>query len=187
MRSILPQELQQRIAAGKSVCLLDVRTAGEYASAHIAQATLKPLNGFDAAAFAKQPDAAGEVYVICQSGARARSAVKQLELAGVSDCVLVDGGMSAWVNAGLPVERQGKGVISLERQVRIAAGLFVFSGTLLGALVHPALLVVPGIVGAGLMFAGISDICGMGMLLARMPWNQANRAMSANVCCQAKS
>ena len=27
-------------------------------------------------------------------------------------------------------------------------------------------------VGAGLVFAGISDTCGMGMVLARMPWNR---------------
>ena len=186
MTSISPQQLQQRLAAGHPVRLLDVRTPAEYASGHIAHAVLHPLNRFDAAALARQQSAAGEdLYVICQAGTRARNAIKQLEAAGASNCVLVDGGMSAWVKAGFEIQRQGKQVISLERQVRIAAGLLVFSGTLLGVLVHHALLVLPGVVGAGLMFAGISDICGMGMLLARMPWNQVNSGTCS--CSQTRS
>ena len=185
MRSVSPPQLQQRLAAGHPLCLLDVRTVGEYASGHIAQAILKPLNGFDVAAVVKLANASEDLHVICQSGTRARNAIKQLETAGVSNCVLVDGGMSAWVKAGFAVERHGKQVISLERQVRIAAGFFAFSGTLLGVLVHPALLALPGIVGAGLMFAGISDVCGMGMLLARMPWNQVNSGTCS--CSQSKS
>jgi rhodanese-related sulfurtransferase len=166
------------------VCLLDVRTAAEYGSGHIAQAELRPLERLDAAAFANERVKAGSpVYVICQSGTRARGAIKKLEAAGVRDCVLVEGGMSAWVKAGFDVEGRGKGVISLERQVRIAAGFLVLCGTLMGAFVHPVLLVVPGFVGAGLMFAGISDICGMAMLLAKMPWNQSKGETGQEVCC----
>ena len=83
----------------------------------------------------------------------------------------VEGGTQAWEQAGLPVVR-GKKTISLERQVRIAAGALVFLGTILGAAVSPYLLIIPGFVGAGLVFAGITDTCGMGMMLAKMPWNQ---------------
>ena len=85
-------------------------------------------------------------------------------------CV-VDGGTDLWDKIGLPVER-GKSVISLERQVRIVAGSLVFAGTLLGAFVNLYLLIIPGVVGAGLVFAGVTDRCGMGLLLARMPWNK---------------
>jgi hypothetical protein len=63
-------------------------------------------------------------------------------------------------------------VISLERQVRIAAGTLVATGTLLGAFVSPWWLILPGFVGGGLIFAGVTDFCGMAMLLARMPWNK---------------
>src|SRR5262249_8092199 len=157
-----------KISTGDSVRLLDVRTPGEYATTHVAQAMLRPLEGFDAGAFAKEQAGAGStVYVICQSGSRARSAIKQFEAAGAGNCILVEGGMSAWIKAGFEVERRGRAVISLERQVRIGAGLLVSVGTLLGTFVHPVLLAVPGLVGAGLVFAGISDICGMGMLLAK--------------------
>jgi hypothetical protein len=68
--------------------------------------------------------------------------------------------------------------------VRIAAGLLVLLGVLLGWLVHPVVLGLAAFVGAGLVFAGITDTCGMGMLLARMPWNQVEE--TASPCCARK-
>ena len=91
--------------------------------------------------------------------------------AGFTNIVNVEGGTLACVEHGLPVVRGNK-MVSLERQVRIAAGLLVLVGALLGWLVHPALHGLSAFIGAGLLFAGITDTCGMGMLLARMPWNQ---------------
>ena len=82
----------------------------------------------------------------------------------------VEGGTQAWDAAGLPVIR-GQKAISLERQVRIAAGSLVLTGAVLSHWVHPWWIGLSGFVGAGLIFAGITDTCGMGLLLARMPWN----------------
>lgn len=73
--------------------------------------------------------------------------------------------------------------MSLERQVRIAAGLLVVLGTALGYFVHPYLLGLPAFVGAGLVFAGITDTCGMGMLLAKMPWNQVAAVTDSPSAC----
>jgi len=53
----------------------------------------------------------------------------------------------------------------LERQVRIAAGVLVLTGVTLGTFVHHGLYVISAFVGAGLVFAGITDWCGMGLLL----------------------
>jgi hypothetical protein len=63
--------------------------------------------------------------------------------------------------------------MSLERQVRIAAGLLVLTGSLLTAFVHHYWIVLPAFIGSGLIFAGVTDSCAMGMMLARMPWNRA--------------
>ena len=90
----------------------------------------------------------------------------------MEDLTLVEGGTQGWVDAGLEAVR-GEKAISLERQVRIAAGTLVFIGTLLGYFVHHYWLGVPAFVGAGLVFAGVTDTCGMGMMLAKMPWNRA--------------
>jgi rhodanese-related sulfurtransferase len=94
----------------------------------------------------------------------------------------VEGGTSSWVEAGLPVERQSGNCISLERQVRIAAGTLVLAGTLLGLFWNRFLLGLPLFVGGGLVFAGITDTCGMGMLLARMPWNRTGSDSSNCEC-----
>jgi hypothetical protein len=102
---------------------------------------------------------------------------------GFTNVVNVEGGTLACEQAGLPIVR-GRKAISLERQVRIAAGSLVVTGAVLGYLVHPAFIGLAAFIGAGLVFAGITDTCGMGMLLARMPWNRCDA--SAHACCAGK-
>jgi rhodanese-related sulfurtransferase len=89
--------------------------------------------------------------------------------------VVVVGGTLAWTAAGLPVVRGEAKMISLERQVRIAAGALVATGAVLAQVVHPGFIWLSGVVGAGLVFAGITDFCGMGLLIARLPWNRRVR------------
>jgi hypothetical protein len=84
--------------------------------------------------------------------------------------VTIDGGIIALAQEGVVLEGSGS-AWSLERQVRLVAGALVFLGSFL-SLLQPYFLAVPLFVGAGLMFAGITDTCGMAMLLARMPWNR---------------
>ena len=86
--------------------------------------------------------------------------------------VVVEGGTLAWIEANLPVTRGTVKVISLERQVRIAAGAIVFTGVLLARFVNFNFIWLSGFVGAGLIFAGITDFCGMGLLIAKLPWNK---------------
>lgn len=166
--TISPARLAALCEAG-TVTLLDVRTPAEYEDAHIPAARNVPLDRLDAAAVRS---AGGEtIYVVCRSGGRGERACQKLLEAGCANVVHVEGGTLAWEQAGLPVVR-GRKAMSLERQVRIAAGGLVLLGLALGLLVHPALLGVAGVVGAGLVFAGVTDCCGMGLLLAKMPWNQ---------------
>jgi rhodanese-related sulfurtransferase len=171
LTTISPTEFQELRKAGKTPDLLDVRTPIEFQSVHAEGARNVPLDRLDPAQVF-QGRASGEpVYVICQSGGRSRKACELFQSAGHPNVVNVEGGTSAWVSAGLPVVR-GKKTMSLERQVRIVAGSLVLVGVALGFLVHPVLFGLSAFVGAGLLFAGLTDTCGMGMLLARMPWNQ---------------
>lgn len=170
--SITPKQLQDEIRSGKKITLIDVRTPAEFGEVHVTSAKNVPLDRISATKHPEIPDdASSPTYVICKSGGRSKMACDKLVAAGYSNVVNVEGGTSACEHTGLAVVR-GKKVMSLERQVRIAAGSIVFVGTLLGALVSPWFLIVPGFVGAGLVFAGVTDTCGMGMVLARMPWNQ---------------
>ena len=133
-----------------------------------------PLDRLDPAALAKTEGFAKDrpIYILCQSGGRARQAAEKLEKDGFSQCCVVEGGTRAWAEAGLPVNRGTRKVIALERQVRIAAGSLVLVGVLLARFVHPDFIWLSAFIGAGLVFAGVTDWCGMGLLIARMPWNQ---------------
>jgi rhodanese-related sulfurtransferase len=172
--TIVPRHLHDRIATGQPCRLVDVRTPAEHRAEHVTGAHLLPLDQLDPA---RLPAGDGPLFLLCQGGGRATRAAEQLRAAGVACCV-VEGGTKAWAAAGLPVTR-GKGVIALERQVRIAAGLLVLTGAVLAWFVHPGFVGLCAFIGAGLTFAGITDWCGMALLLARMPWNRARPAATA--------
>ncbi len=186
-----PKQLHDSVQSGAEVELIDVRTPVEYREVHVAFARNVPLDRLDAAQLASGRSGSAPLYVICRSGSRGKQACEKFIAAGYMNVVNVEGGTQAWDQAGLPVVR-GRKAISLERQVRIAAGLLVLVGSVLGAFVHPYWIGLSGFVGAGLTFAGITDTCGMGMLLARMPWNQVSAASTAGNSpsgpgCQTKS
>jgi rhodanese-related sulfurtransferase len=170
--SISPTELGMLLGAGRTLDLVDVRTPPEFREVHLAGARNLPLDRLDPKVMAQERKSKDQpLYIICQSGGRGRQACAMLRNAGADNVINVEGGTLACVQAGLPVIRGAK-TISLERQVRIAAGTLVLLGTALGFFVRPGILLLPAFVGAGLVFAGLTDTCGMGLLLARMPWNR---------------
>jgi rhodanese-related sulfurtransferase len=178
--TISPSDLARLRAAGQPVQLIDVRTPAEFQEVHVDFARNVPLDQLQPEALT--PGGSGEaLYVICRSGNRAERACQKLEAVGL-EVVNVEGGTLAWEAAGLPVVRSATKVISLERQVRIAAGFLVLVGAVLAMVVHRYFAGVSAFIGAGLMFSGFTDTCGMAMVLARMPWNQVE-ASNEPVCC----
>lgn len=175
VQTITPHELEGLRRQNQVVDLIDVRTPVEYREVHADPARSIPLDRLDPRAVMEGRNGTQHepLYVICRSGNRGRQVCEAFQAAGFSNVVNVEGGTLAWEQAGLPVVR-GKKAVSLERQVRIAAGSLVVLGTALGAFVHPAFLGLSAFVGAGLVFAGVTDTCGMGMFLARMPWNRTD-------------
>lgn len=174
---IAPLDLELLIKSGKKALLIDVRTPSEFEEIHAPAAMNHPLDRLEpkAIAAARREAGLGEsdpIHLICRTGTRAEEAARRLGAAGLGPLILVQGGTQGWERAGLPVIRGARQAISLERQVRIAAGLLVLGGTLAGAFLDPRFYAIPGFVGAGLVFAGITDRCGMAVLLGRMPWNQ---------------
>jgi len=170
-----PQSVQDARISGQ-MRMIDVRTPAEYGEIHIVGSILMPLDRLDP----KQVH--GPAVLVCRSGKRAEQARQKLAAAGCENLAVLQGGILAWEKAGLPLE-SGKAVISLERQVRITAGLLILTGVGLGSLVHPALFGLSAFVGAGLVFAGLTDWCGMGLLLAKMPWNQRRGTHGAGDSC----
>ena len=181
--SINPRELQRRLTAGQPAQLLDVRTPGEYDAAHVPKTELIPLDELDAAAFCRERgNNCSPLYVLCQSGGRAKKAIQKLERAGVKGCVLVEGGTQAWLDAGLPITRGESRVLPLMRQVQIVVGFLAAVGAALALAVNPLFALIPLVLGCGLLFAGLTGYCGLAMVLTKMPWNKTSRCNSASCC-----
>lgn len=174
--TISPTSLADLRRKGDKVTLIDVRTPAEFGEMHVDFAHNIPLDRLDPQAV-KAVAGDGPIYFVCKSGGRSQRACEKLLAAGVQDVVSVEGGTAACEAAGVAVVR-GRKVMSLERQVRIAAGALVATGVAIAAF-GPDLtwqrigLGLAGFIGCGLVFAGVTDTCGMAMLIAKMPWNQA--------------
>jgi rhodanese-related sulfurtransferase len=162
--------LKENLEAANTT-LVDVREYAEYAGGRVSGAKLVPLGEIEKRH--TELDHRHTVYVMCRSGRRSGEAQKRLKSLGFQNVVNVKGGFDAWKAEDLPFEKDEKAPWSLERQVRFVAGLLVLTGVLLSIFVHPYLIGISAFVGAGLTFAGATDWCGMGMLLAKMPWNRS--------------
>ncbi|MES2659030.1 MAG: rhodanese-like domain-containing protein [Verrucomicrobiota bacterium] len=181
---IIPSQLNSTLQSGKPVSLIDVRTPAEYGEIHIPGSRLMPLDKLVPGAIENEISRNGQCVLICRSGMRAGQAFEKLSAAGCENLAILDGGVAAWESAGLPLIR-GKKAVSLERQVRIVAGLLVLTGLVFGTWVHSGFYGLSAFVGAGLVFAGLTDWCGMAMILAKMPWNQRSGMHGSGNSCSA--
>jgi rhodanese-related sulfurtransferase len=164
IKTIPPAELKLLIDQGRVADLIDVRTPMEFAELHAAPARLVPLDQLDPHSIlsARNGQSGEPIYLICRSGSRGGRACERFLAAGFEDVVNVEGGT-------------------------LAAGAIVLVGAALGWLVHPGFFGLCAFVGAGLVFAGVTDFCGMGLLLARMPWNRLSNSttQTTGASCQA--
>jgi rhodanese-related sulfurtransferase len=174
MKTISPVDLEKILVRKPDAVVLDVRTPVEFAEVHVPQARSIPLDELNPGSLSLPKDQ--PVYLLCRSGQRATKAAEKFSREGFAQPVVIEGGTLAWIDAGLPVTRGATKVMSLERQVRIAAGSLVFIGVLLGWFVNHWFFILSGFVGGGLVFAGITDFCGMGLLIAKLPWNKRKPA-----------
>ncbi|MBL8925891.1 MAG: rhodanese-like domain-containing protein [Pseudonocardia sp.] len=165
--------LRAALAAEPDTLLVDIRSPDEFRAAGIDGAVNIPLDRLDAHLRRIVHDAGGRMVLVCQSGARAARAAERLGRAGLTDVVVLEGGMNAWVAANAPVCRFPGAAWSLERQVRLVAGGIVAS-SVLASVRAPRLRFVAGAVGLGLVTAAVTDTCGLARLLARLPWNRSN-------------
>ena len=101
--SIAPTELEARRASDRAPLVIDVRSAGEYASGHIPGAVNVPYD--EVAERIADLDTSNGVALYCMVGPRARKGEAALLAAGYHDVLHLEGGLSAWKAAGLPVDR----------------------------------------------------------------------------------
>lgn len=155
-----------------TVRVLDVRTPGEFGNAHIQGSYNVPLDQLGEHAAELRSTRARTVVLVCQSGQRAGRAEAVLRAAGMPNLHVLEGGMNEWLSRGLLAARP-RPRMSLERQVRIAAGAIVASSAIAALAVSPLWALLAAAVGGGLVFSGLTDTCALGMLLAKLPYNRA--------------
>lgn len=187
LRTVHPHHASEHHHGKDHTLFLDVRTPSEYDEAHIHGSVLHPLTDLNIEEIRTLAEGKKDCLLVCRSGNRARQAAQKLAESGLSSVCVLEGGVQAWEAAGLPLRRGTRKVMSLERQVRIAAGSLVAIGTALAAFVNPLCAIIPGFVGCGLVFAGVTDTCAMGMLIARLPWNTRRTAVADQSCCTGQS
>ena len=159
--------------------LIDVRTPGEFASAHIPGSYNVPLDLLREHRDELTARHGEPVVLVCASGARAEQARTLLETAGLDRLSVLRGGITGWEQDGGELNR-GRGTWAMERQVRLVAGLLVLAGVVASTLVEP-LKWIAGFVGAGLTFAAVTNTCAMSRVLGLLPHNRTSRADPRNL------
>jgi len=158
---------------------IDVRSASEFAAGHIPGAINIPMDEIES----RLPDLSLDqpIILICQAGKRA-AMTHSILTDQMPNLAILQGGTDAWASAGLPLVTSARSRWSLERQVRLAAGVLVLTGVVLGFVVNRIWFGLAGFVGAGLIFAGTTNYCAMANLLGLLPWNRRRATMKANAC-----
>lgn len=164
------QDLSDRLGSAVPPRVLDVRTPGEFETAHIAGAYNVPLDLLREHRDEIVSHLDEQVVLVCRSGQRAAQAEETLRVAGLANVHILDGGITAWEAEGFAVKR-GTQRWDLERQVRLAAGSIVLAA-ILGSIVSPKLKWVAAAMGGGLTFASLTNTCAMGMALSKLPYNR---------------
>jgi glyoxylase-like metal-dependent hydrolase (beta-lactamase superfamily II)/rhodanese-related sulfurtransferase len=185
MRGVTPssrvsvEALARELGKPDGPLVVDVRLPAEYRATHLEPSVLLPLDQLARRRGELPRDR--EVVLVCRTGARARLAVA--ELPGFRTRVL-EGGLVAWQEAGHPVV-EGQAHMGLERQVRIVAGALAALGGILAVTVSPWFGLLPAFIGTGLVYAGITDRCGMAMMLGKLPYNRGDAGETAGGTCAA--
>jgi rhodanese-related sulfurtransferase len=110
-RRIAPRQLDAKLRAGTEVALLDARELSPYAAGHIVLATSVPFRDFEDRVVDVVPRRTTPVVVYDDGSGVALQAASKLDDLGYADVSILDGGLQAWIEAGLLIV-DGVGVIS---------------------------------------------------------------------------
>jgi rhodanese-related sulfurtransferase len=171
---ISPAQAHDLLKKEENCALVDVRTYMENQAMNVEGGILAPVQDLDPKVFFEQHPGLKDkkLLLLCKGGTRSKAAGVKFTKAGFENLAVIEGGITAWNEAKLPVKITETKVISIDRQTRIAIGTMVMVFTLLGAFVHPGFLIGAGFMGCGLIFAGVTDTCGLALIIAKMPWNK---------------
>ncbi|MEY9214475.1 rhodanese-like domain-containing protein [Thermobifida halotolerans] len=171
--TLAPEQVRELQERNPRVRLIDVRTPGEFAGAHIPGSYNVPLDLLREHRRELSAEHDDPVVLVCRSGMRADQARALVAGSGLERISVLRGGINEWERVGAPLNRGTGGRWAMERQVRLVAGSVVLTSVAASAVFGPLKWVAAGI-GAGLALAAVTDTCMMARLLARLPYNRAD-------------
>jgi rhodanese-related sulfurtransferase len=171
IKTIDANTLKEWMGKGEAI-VVDVREPAEHASSKIAGAKSIPLGNI---AKSNLPEVHGSSKLVlhCQAGKRSKAACDKLMAEDPNiEIYDLEGGISAWANAGLSTLSSGRFFLPLDRQVQFAIGFMLVTASILGSVYSPSWFLLTGVIGLGLTIAGMTGFCGLARIIAIMPWNQ---------------
>lgn len=169
----------QNLYQQSDVVIYDIREADEYAREHIIGAYNTPISKFEQYHFTNLDDKI--VVFHCQSGMRTQMNEEKLQQVKCKQIFILKNGLSEWNSLGYATAINNKAPLPIMRQVQIVAGSLILLGIIAGFLITPILFLLSGVVGAGLIFAGLTGFCGMANLLMLLPYNKRNKCKQSCV------
>ena len=159
--------------------MIDVREYPEFSGGHVEGSEWVRLSELEKASETwARTDA---LTLVCGTGVRAEQARTLLAARGFEQVQVLAGGIARWKKEGGALRKLPRAVWSMDRQVRVAAGSLVIVTQTLGYFVWPGFMALTGLIGAGLVFAGVSNTCMMATVLGALPWNRPARLAAKRV------
>ncbi len=170
IKHVSPKDAAAWLAAGDAV-FIDVRTTNEVVALNIAESEYLPVPLISEEKLQELQSDGKKMVFYCHSGYRSDRVVERFGTLNSGEMYSLAGGIAAWKKEGLETETISR-VLSVERQTFIIAGFLILLFIFLGANVNKNFLAAAAFMGGGLMFAGLSGSCLMGLLLGLLPWNK---------------
>ena len=170
LEMVSPKQALEQVAGNPKTKFLDVRSPLEYNEIHIKDSINIPIDMIPSKV--NELSQSGETYIVlCHTGNRSPMAADMLLQSGIRSVKVMEGGMTRWEKEKLSAIK-GESTMSLERQVRVIAGSLILLGIILAWLTHPAYIFISVWVACGLIFAGLTNNCLMGILLMKLSYNR---------------
>jgi rhodanese-related sulfurtransferase len=165
-------ELRKLLESSPAPRLVDVRSPGEFETAHITGSYNVPLDVLDkhGPEIVQRLEQDRDVVLVCRSGQRSAQAAEVLRQAGLTSGRVLENGLIDWEGQGYAVDR-GAQRWELERQVRLVAGSIVLS-SVVASVAIPPLKWLAAAIGGGLTYTAVSNTCAMGTALSKLPYNR---------------
>ncbi len=194
IKAISAEELKQRDL--QDGIIVDVRSGMEHDEQRLTCPHVHvPLDWLNPSQFMQEQGKSTEsaVYILCRSGGRAAKAAEKFADAGYNNVYVITGGILACAAGGhateggqqasadastapavtkAPLLAPVRWPLSIDQQVRVAAGAVVVLGTFLGLTSSGFFTFLTMLAGAALAYSGLTGDCRLAMLLSKAPWNK---------------